>query len=98
MFEAIKKLFKKEEESIVIEMSEEDIKKAEEYAAIAVEAREKGEVSEARNATGKLLGFVSPYGFEEVDDQYEIREMLYKVLEKLDRIEAVLNIENNGEK
>lgn len=93
MFEAIKKLFKKEE-PIVIEMSEESKKKAKEYYDMAIEAHEKGEVRECRDESGKLIGFFGPAGIERVDYTYEERAMLHKVLERLDRIESALNIEN----
>ena len=97
MFDTIKKLFKKKEK-IVIKMPEDDIKKMKEYYDIAKEAQEKGEVSEWRTETGKLIGLFGPGGFEKVDDQYELREMLYKVLKRLDRIESVLNIEKATKK
>lgn len=85
MFETIKKLFKEEEKV--------------DYDQIKIEeAQEKKEYSEARNETGKLIGFFGPAGFEKVDDQYELREMLHKVLERLDRIESVLNIEKGTKK
>jgi len=83
MFETIKKWFKKEEEEKV------------DYDQIKIEeeTQEKEEYSEARDETGKLIGFFGPAGFEKVDAQYELRKMLHKVLERLDRIESVLNIE-----
>ena len=85
MFETIKKLFKKEEKV--------------DYDQIKIEeAQEKKEYTEARNETGKLIGFFGPAGFEKVDDQYELREMLHEVLERLDRIESVLNIEKGTKK
>lgn len=77
-------------------MDEDSIKKMEEYADIAKEAHEKEEYREARDETGKLIGFFGPAGFEKVDAQYELREMLYEVKERLDRIESVLNIEKRG--
>ena len=97
MFETIKKWFKKEE-PIVIEMDEDSIKKMKEYDDIAKETQEKEEYTEVRNETGKLIGFFGPAGLEKVDDQYELREMLHKVLERLDRIESVLNIEKGTKK
>ena len=83
MFETIKKLFRKEEKIDLIEMSEEEIKKMKENYDIVKEAHEEGEegeVREWRTETGKLIGLFGPGGFERVDDQYELREMLYKVL------------------
>ncbi|MBQ2302958.1 MAG: hypothetical protein II256_00915 [Bacteroidales bacterium] len=85
MFETIKKLFKKEEKVDYDQIKIEEAQKKEEY-------------TEARNETGKLIGFFGPAGFEKVDDQYELREMLHEVLERLDRIESVLNIEKGTKK
>ena len=96
MFETIKRLFKKEEPN-VIEVFEEAVKKMKEHYAIAKEIQKKEKVMEARNETGKLIGFFGPDGFEKVDSTYEERGMLREVLERLDKIESALNIEKEEE-